>query len=151
MSMTSRSWTFVDTTLSEYWWPSGTMPRPTSSLLSVNLLCRIATFRPSNNTMWTLLPFCQLPDNNSMQKSTYKTLATKDRFKLIETTVETYDKKSYDKKSRLSIFDLWMPESSNLDLKIGFLIQNCVYSQLEVRKIQTLAPRNAISYRKSPP
>ena len=59
--------------------------------------------------------------------------------------METYDKKSYDKKSRLSIFDLWTPELNNLDLKIGFLIQNCIYSQLEIRKIQTLAPKIAIS------
>ena len=42
-------------------------------------------------------------------------------------TVETYDKKSYDKKSRPSIFDLWTPELNNLDLNIGFLIQNCIY------------------------
>ena len=66
-------------------------------------------------------------------------------------TVEMYDKKSYDKKSRLSIFDLWTLESSNFDLKIGFLGQNCVYNQLELRKFQTLAPKNAISYRTSPP
>ena len=66
-------------------------------------------------------------------------------------TVETYDKKSYDKKSRLSIFDLWTPELNNLDLKIGFLIQNCIYRQLEIRKIQTLAPKHAISYHMSPP
>jgi hypothetical protein len=56
-------------------------------------------------------------------------------------TVETYDKKSYDKKSRLSIFDLWTLELNNLDLKIGFLVQNCTYNQLEIRKIQTLAPK----------
>ena len=66
-------------------------------------------------------------------------------------TVETYDKKSYDKKSRLSIFDLWTPELSNFDLKIGFLVQNCIYSQLELRKFQTLAAKNAISYHMSPP
>ena len=44
-------------------------------------------------------------------------------------TVETYDKKSYDKKSRSSIFDLWMLELSIFDLKIGFLVENCRYKQ----------------------
>ena len=53
--------------------------------------------------------------------------------------METYDKKCYDKKSRRSIFDLWMLELNNLDLKIGFLVQNCIYSKLETIKIQTLA------------
>ena len=42
-------------------------------------------------------------------------------------TVETYDKKSYDKKSRPSIFDLWTVELNNFDLKIGFLVENCIY------------------------
>ena len=55
-------------------------------------------------------------------------------------TVETYDKKSYDKKSRPSIFNiflvlfflffgLWTAELLNFDLKIGFLVQNCIYSR----------------------
>ena len=64
-------------------------------------------------------------------------------------TVETYDRKSYDKKSRPSIFDLWTPELHNLDLNIGFLVQNriymYIYSQLGIRQIQTLAPKNAMS------
>jgi len=43
------------------------------------------------------------------------------------TAVEKYDKKSYDKKSGPSIFDLWMLELKNPDLNIGFLIHNCIY------------------------
>ena len=43
--------------------------------------------------------------------------------------METYCKKSCDKKSRPSIFDLWTPELSNFDVSIGFLVQNCVYKQ----------------------
>ena len=70
---------------------------------------------------------------------------------LVWCTVETYDKKSYDKKSRLSIFDLRTPKLTNFDRKIGFLVQNCIYSQLEIRKFQTLARKNAISYHMSPP
>ncbi len=54
--------------------------------------------------------------------------------KIQDTTVETYDKKSYDKKSRLSIFDLWTLELNNFDLKIGFLVQSCIYSQPTSKK-----------------
>ena len=46
---------------------------------------------------------------------------------MYETTVETYDKESYDKKSRSSIFDLWTLELSNFDLNFGFLMENCIY------------------------
>ena len=45
------------------------------------------------------------------------------------TTVETYDKKSYDNKSRLSILDLWTPESNMFDLNIGFHIQEAAGSK----------------------
>ena len=40
--------------------------------------------------------------------------------------MQTYDKKSYDKKSGLSIFGLWTPELNNSDLKTGLLVKNCV-------------------------
>ena len=49
-------------------------------------------------------------------------------------TAETYDKKSYDKKSRSSIFDLWTLELSNFDLNIGFLVENCIYKQPKHKK-----------------
>ena len=48
--------------------------------------------------------------------------------------METYDKKSYDKKSRPSIFDLWTLELSNFDLKIGFLVENCICKQPKQKK-----------------
>ena len=67
-------------------------------------------------------------------------------------TVETYDKKSYDKKSRPSIFDLWTMELSNFVLKIGFLVENCIYIYSpNIRNDQTLGPKTGISYRMSPP
>ena len=58
-------------------------------------------------------------------------------------------------------FGLWTAELLNFDLKIGFLIKNCIYGQLEmsrildsdpkIRNFQTLGPNNAVSYRMSPP
>ena len=50
--------------------------------------------------------------------------------------METYDKKSYDKKSRPSIFDLWTPELSNFELKIGFLVQNCIYIYIYIHILE---------------
>ena len=58
-------------------------------------------------------------------------------------------------------FGLWTAELLNFNLKIGFLIKNCIYGQLEmsrilnsdpkIRNVQTLVLKNAISYRMSPP
>ena len=58
-------------------------------------------------------------------------------------------------------FGLWTAELLNFNLKIGFLIKNCIYGQLEmsrilnfdpkIRKFKTLAPKNTISYHTSPP
>ena len=68
------------------------------------------------------------------------------------TTVETYDKKSYDKKSRLSIFDLWTPQLSNFDLKSDSSSKTVSHiAGPKIRSVQTLAPKNAIYYRMSPP
>ena len=38
-------------------------------------------------------------------------------------TAETYDKKSYDKKSRPSLFNLWTVELSNFDVNIRFCVK----------------------------
>ena len=58
-------------------------------------------------------------------------------FKHFKYTVEAYTKKCYDKKSRLSIliFGLWMSELVVLDLKIRFLVANCICSQLEMSRL----------------
>ena len=72
--------------------------------------------------------------------------------------MEIYDEKSYGKKSRLSILYLWMPELSNFDLNIGFLVQNCQLEMSrilkfcpEIRHVQTLATKKTISDRMHPP
>ena len=66
--------------------------------------------------------------------------------------------------SRRSVFLnflLRVKELVNSDCKFGFCMRNCIYGQLEmsrilnfdpnIRNIQTLAPKHAISYHMSPP
>ena len=58
-------------------------------------------------------------------------------------------------------FLLRVKDLVNSDCRFGFLVKNCIYSQLEmsrilnsepkIRNFQTLMPTNAISYRMSPP
>ena len=58
-------------------------------------------------------------------------------------------------------FLLRVKELVNSDCRFGFLVKNCVYSQLDVLRIlefgqkirnsKTLAQKNAISYHMSPP
>ena len=58
-------------------------------------------------------------------------------------------------------FLLRVKDLVNSDCRFGFLVKNCIYSQLEmsrilnsepkIRNFQTLVPKNAISYRMSPP
>ena len=58
-------------------------------------------------------------------------------------------------------FLLWVKELVNSDCRFGFLVKNCIYSQLDMSRIpkfdqkirnsQTLAPKSAISYPTSPP
>ena len=58
-------------------------------------------------------------------------------------------------------FLLWVKELVNSDCRFGFLVKNCIYSQLDMSRIpkfdpkirnsQTLTPKSAISYHTSPP
>ena len=58
-------------------------------------------------------------------------------------------------------FLLWVKELVNSDCRSGFLVKNCIYSQLDMSRIpkigpkirnsQTLAQKSAISYHMSPP
>ena len=58
-------------------------------------------------------------------------------------------------------FLLRVKELVNSDCRFGFCMKNCIYSQLEMprvldfdpklRNVQTLVPKNAISYHTSPP
>ena len=58
-------------------------------------------------------------------------------------------------------FLLRVKDLVNSDCRFGFLVKNCIYSRLEmsrilnsepkIRNFQTLVPKNAISYRMSPP
>ena len=58
-------------------------------------------------------------------------------------------------------FLLRVKDLVNSDCRFGFLVKNCIYSQLEmsrilnsepkIRNVQTLVPKNVISYRMSSP
>ena len=38
-------------------------------------------------------------------------------------------------------FGLWTPESSNFDLKFGFLVNNCIFCQLDMSRIPKFGPQ----------
>ena len=58
-------------------------------------------------------------------------------------------------------FLLRVKDLVNSDCRFGFLVKNCKYSKLEmsrilnsepkIKNVQTLVPKNALSYRMSPP